>query len=278
MKNYFYDTDIIPIFESSYMPTLVIPLIQIFESEFSDEQYNAFDKWDTEYREEIRNHLYDIINGVKKQPWKVISFELIKRIWMEYAQYKIIRFEKMERKLEQMATLVVTNIVKLYVNTVLSGHTNFSIKDEVYEGGFCFKEKSQNEEQQQEQDTEIKEADPTLFPVQYIPPEVKYKAGDYDSEKDCELLPFTEEEYQERSEDYIYDENWGQWRISDCAMQPLIELANSLLLSTEAEERLILIDKVFNVVHPRGDIASLFIKGGSRALSELADNPNLVFK
>ena len=281
MKNYFEDNIKIDnqILESLHVPYLVIPFINIFEShnDISDEEYRAYYAWDAEYREEIKNHIVDIINGKTKQPWKVISFELIKRIWMEYAQYKLIRHEQMERKLSQMSDLVVTNIVKLYVNTVLAGHTSEPIEDCANEGGYCFKPEGAQGKALQKPDEEIKETDPSLFPVQYIPPEFTFKVGDYDKDKECEILPFTKDEYQELSMDYIYDENWGQWRISDYAMEPLIKLANELLMEHTAEEQLILIDRVFNVVHPRGDIASLFVKGGSRVLSELAENPNLVF-
>jgi len=277
VKNYISDEIISPIFENEYISLLEIPFINLFESEISSEQYRAWEEWSNIYTEEIRNHIEDIIDGKKEQPWEVIPIELIKRIWMEYAMHNVIRYKKMEEKLYQMSDLIVTNIVKLYVNTVLSGHTSESVKDAVMEGGYCFKKESENQEEEQ-QDDEMKTADPSLFPVQYVPPIHKLKPGDYNSNEDCTILPFTEDEYQVKSEDYIYDKNWGQYRISDYAMEPLIKLANELLLSTTAEEQLILIDRVFNVVHSRGDIASLFVKGGSYALSELADNPNLGFK
>lgn len=281
MKNYIFDDTVSPIFEKEYIPLLEIPFIYLFESYTSQEQLGAWEKFNELYIEEIRNNLFDVIDGKEEQPWEVLPFELVKRVWIEYAVNKLIRYERMEKKIDQMADLIIDNIVKLYVNTVLSGHTEQSVESAVEEAGYCFKKEStsQEEEEQEEQQEydEIKEADPTLFPVQYVPKEYKLKPGDFDEDNQCEILSITEDEYQRKSEGYIFDENWHQWRISDYAMKPLLELANELLISTTAEEKIILMDRVFNIVHQRGDIASLFVKGGSYALSELADVENLVF-
>ena len=53
-------------------------------------------------------------------------------------------------------------------------------------------------------------------------------------------------------------------------MEPLNNIALKILQTKTLEEKLSLCDKAFNVVHPRGDIASLFIEGGSRSLYELS--------
>ena len=58
--------------------------------------------------------------------------------------------------------------------------------------------------------------------------------------------------------------------ISDYGLNPLLTLLGKLLRSEVAEESLVIIDKMLNVVHMRSDIASWFVEGGSDALSSLS--------
>lgn len=265
-----------------YVQPLLIPFQELFESyDPDDSDYDAFDEWDNRYRELLGNIFNDVIAGKTEQPWSRIPIEPVKRIWMEYAQYKIIRHEKMEKLVDKMGEIAINNIIKLYLNTMLSGHTELNPEDEAEEQGYCFKEKIQGQEEEEQQEeqqkTYIEQADPTLFPVQYHHPEHKQKAGDFDKERQCMILPFTYDKFNELTDVYIYDKDWGQWRISDYAMKPLMELAHDLLKADSAEEKMLLLDRVFNVVHPRGDIASLFVVGGSKALTELAELPGVTY-
>jgi len=43
-----------------------------------------------------------------------------------------------------------------------------------------------------------------------------------------------------------------------------------LTQTTEAEQKIPIIDKMLNVVHQRSDIAAWFVEGGSQALSQLS--------
>ena len=58
--------------------------------------------------------------------------------------------------------------------------------------------------------------------------------------------------------------------ISDFGLKPLWNLADELIYAKNAEDKLIAIDKMFNIVHQRGDLAALFVEGGSTALSQLS--------
>ncbi len=58
--------------------------------------------------------------------------------------------------------------------------------------------------------------------------------------------------------------------VSDFGLRPLWNMAEDLLTTKNYEEKLMIIDKMLNVVHQRGDIAALFVEGGSMALSELS--------
>lgn len=90
------------------------------------------------------------------------------------------------------------------------------------------------------------------------------KKKEYDKE-----LNYTEEEFQERAYEYI-----GYNKFSDYALKPLINLAVELIMSNSSEQDLIICDKIFNVIHQRGDIAELFIQGGSESLFKLSGTFN----
>ena len=49
-----------------------------------------------------------------------------------------------------------------------------------------------------------------------------------------------------------------------------------LLRAKGPEEKLLLIDRMLNVVHQRSDIAEWFVEGGSRALAQLSSSPSEV--
>jgi len=86
---------------------------------------------------------------------------------------------------------------------------------------------------------------------------------------------FTEEEISDDSDgkldfgDFI-DDGHGQMRISDYALNPLLEDAAELMGEAEPEKMILLVDKIFNRVHQRGDISEYFIKGGNHSLDVLA--------
>jgi hypothetical protein len=64
--------------------------------------------------------------------------------------------------------------------------------------------------------------------------------------------------------------------ISDYGLKPLEELLVQLLKATSPEEKLLLIDRMLNVVHQRSDIADWFVEGGSHALAQLSGSPTQV--
>ena len=73
---------------------------------------------------------------------------------------------------------------------------------------------------------------------------------------------------------HIEDQN-GDWRISDYALEPLMNFASQLRFALKSEEKLYIIDKMLNIIHQRSDIAWFFVEGGSQSLqilSELSGN------
>jgi len=66
--------------------------------------------------------------------------------------------------------------------------------------------------------------------------------------------------------------------VSDYGLDKLWALAKVLMNTSVAEKQLLICDQMLNIVHMRGDLAALFIEGGSSSLSRLAegylkDNP-----
>lgn len=83
--------------------------------------------------------------------------------------------------------------------------------------------------------------------------------------------PLTEEELDDLFPDWCIDPVSGHWRISDYQMDRLMNDAMDLYKAKTAEERLQIVDRIFNRAHQRGDLSSWFIEGGSGSLDSLAN-------
>lgn len=66
----------------------------------------------------------------------------------------------------------------------------------------------------------------------------------------------------------------GHWLISDYAFNTINPLLNKLLQTEIYEEKLLLIDRILNVVHQRSDLAEIYVEGGSKTLSILSASPS----
>jgi len=91
-------------------------------------------------------------------------------------------------------------------------------------------------------------------------------------EQEAEMYDYQwNEQHDNDFADHIEDDN-GAWRISDYAMNPLVNEAKRLKYAHTAEQKLQIIDRMLNIIHARSDIAGLFVEGGSRALDLLFSN------
>lgn len=87
----------------------------------------------SEMRDEaVMEALHDIKAGVETQPWRLIDPDLAQRIWMNYTEMDFVENTK---GLEKIREIAVENIVKLYVNTELCGHTPSLPLDEMEDVG-----------------------------------------------------------------------------------------------------------------------------------------------
>lgn len=83
------------------------------------------------------------------------------------------------------------------------------------------------------------------------------------------------EETSNKATEFMVDER-GNWTLSDFALNPLERLYGELHRAETPEQQLYAIDKILNVVHQRSDLAALFVEGGSKTLSEIANQGGYV--
>lgn len=290
MKNYFSNTDIKPIFENSYIDSLPITFrIKLFESIDldSDSFYDAYDEWNELYRNMFQQLLDDLLKGGKKDKWKTVNPGPIKRIWIEFAQYGMLRHRKMEVILDKIVDMTLVNCMKIYIYSLIYGRVEgTSIHDELQDQfDLCFtmteeeeeeyKKNNPDSEEQQQQDTSIKSADPTLFPVQYnVPSNARAKMLNRNEEKDCEIYPMSENEFMDKFDEYTENHHFG---VSDVLGTTITKAAIELSMADDVRSKITQLDRIFNLVHIAGSVSHWFVKGGEYALEEISGSQNLVF-
>lgn len=140
-----------------------------------------------------------------RQPWKLVDPREIERVWSEPHRIGFVRSVK---ALERIASLVLENIHRLSVNTIIMGHTPWHPNDMFDHLGICLSE-----------------------------------------------------EERDAFSNFCIDEN-DTWRISDYAMDKLKTLAVKIYAEDDPEQKLVLLDRVLNIIHARSDLSSWFVKGG----------------
>ena len=91
-------------------------------------------------------------------------------------------------------------------------------------------------------------------------------------EEEIESLGYTMEQFNTKMEDYndvYFNDEAGQYRLSDYGLKPLWEIAQKLVGEEDDIRRIMYIDQMLNVIHMRSDMAGNFVEGGSAALSQL---------
>ncbi len=254
-----------------------------------DIDYEFFEREDETERNIFDDFLYNNNqNFTKHIPWSVVPFPRLKKIWEDYMTYGSVRDT---RGLEYIEEIMTDNTLKIYSITKLLGHTTYSPDDEYEENlGYYVDEqlkcvlrkpvdinqleipfnnpRKKNVKKVPQEPCEI-EIDPYIqeFVNNLIEEEVK--------EQDIRTKVY-EELTSKFSWYYVVDPESGQPYMSDYGMQPLLELVGELRRGTTPEEKLLIIDRMLNVVHPRSDMASWFVEGGSHALHQLSGSPTEV--
>ena len=196
------------------------------------EEIDALYEIDEWIRDELHIQITDCERNVKRQRWKRVEPGLLRTVMSR----RVLR-DVDERHIEKIADAFCESIVRLYVNSVMSGHTPES---------------------------------PASFLEDNVCVAFRGATRMYD---DSEFLGFTEDEFDEYTDEYYLFDEWCQWAISDYAVKPLNKLLVELLSCGSPEERLPVISRILCVAHMRGDIASLFVRGGSESLDWLEHAP-----
>lgn len=98
-----------------------------------DTDWDLYDKLDQVKTNILTGFLEDKRKGIKEQPWSVVPFYRLKKIWEDYMQTGIVRDVK---GVEMIENIITENILKLYVNTELSGHSPYNPEEDFQEYGY----------------------------------------------------------------------------------------------------------------------------------------------
>jgi|ERR1035437_244399 hypothetical protein len=259
--------------------------IRFLKENYSDDDidYEFFQRED-----EITRFLFDdfLYNNnadfTKNVPWTVVPFPRLKKIWEDYMSMGVVRDT---RGLEYIEDIMIENTLKIYSITMLLGHTSYSPEDNYEENiGYyvdeqlkCIVRKPVDVNQLEipfdnPRKKNIKKTPQEPCDVQINPYIQEFVTNLYaDEVKEQDIRKKVYEDITEKfTWYYTEDPKEGQAYISDLGMEPLLTLVGELRRETKPEDKLVTIDKMLNIVHPRSDMAGWFIEGGSSSLSKLS--------
>lgn len=201
------------------------------------ETKDYYDFWDDELSS-VTNILSEFMNdkknGIKTKKWRLIPFEQYRNALIEFMRYG--KFMRFPTKyIDRWSEIVTNNILSINAITELAGHTQFAPYDEVDD--FFFGNDPEKSGQIYDYESCYKYLDSLGF-------------------YDWANLP---------------DETFA---ISDYGLKPLYKLIMELEEKTTPEEKLVVINKILDVTHMRGDLSSAFIEGGARSLSKISRTEN----
>ena len=113
-------------------------VIKYLRESDEDMDWDLYEKLDDVKREILGGFLNNKKRGIKSQPWQLISFPRLKKIWEDYMRTGLVRDT---RGLETIEEIIQSNILKLYVNTELSGHSEVNPDDDFEEYGYTEQDK-----------------------------------------------------------------------------------------------------------------------------------------
>lgn len=171
--------------------------------------------------------------GITRKKWKVIPSNQYKTALQEFVKYgEFMRFPT--KYIYQWEKIIIKNTLSIDAGTQLFGHTS-------------------------------------IFPSE----EVLIFLG-YDEESDEWAELYNNFDFFNEKLDEIGFYDWmtlpdGSDAISDYGLDPLFKLLRELEDKNTAEEKIVVINKILDVYHQRGDLASAFIEGGSKSLYKISN-------
>lgn len=117
-------------------------IIQLITEDIIKEYYDDDVMWDLwEKRDEImRNTIVGFMEskvGIDRQFWQLISFPRLKKIWEDAARMGFVRDEK---GLEMIKNQMITNLIKLEVNTEIMGHSTHYPEEDIEDLGYTMEQ------------------------------------------------------------------------------------------------------------------------------------------
>lgn len=103
-----------------------------------DIDWDLYEKFENIKQDVLYGFLENKKKGIKNQPWRLVPFGRLKKIWEDFVRYGIVRDE---RGLDMIDRIIQNNIIKLYINTELVGHTSHNTDDDFDDAGFTEEDK-----------------------------------------------------------------------------------------------------------------------------------------
>lgn len=214
----------------------------------------------------------------KNIAWQVVPYARLKKIWEDYMKMGGVRDV---RGIDAIERIIIRAALRLHVVTELAGHTEGGGGEENIEENIgywideqlrCYFNKPEHKDQQQlnfpaEHRPDNRPCNEVhLYVANFI--EDNFNPDNMDFE-DIKGMLFSNME-SKLFDYYLTDPKSGHLYISDYGLPAIMQLTTQLYGEQNPEIKLQIIDKILNVVHQRSDLASWFIQGGSRALSDLS--------
>jgi len=280
---------IISILDESFKNEIVKRGVRFLNESDEDIDNSYYQDYDELKRELFNDFLYHNNNNFTKNvPWTVIPFPRLKKVWEDYMTYGSVRDT---RGLEMIEDIMKNNTMKVIIFTNLAGHTQWGDEEAFNENiGYWVDEqincvynkpfdKNQleipfnNPKKGYKEPEDNSPCQTTVHP--FVKEFIEEKYGDELPNRE-ELRKYLNEKMVELFFDYYQNDPKGDMGsfISDYGLKPLEDLLYELLRAGSSEEKLLIIDRMLNVVHQRSDIAEWFVEGGSRALQQLSGSPS----
>jgi hypothetical protein len=253
--------------------------------ETMDDMFEARDNITTEiFQDFLYKNNQDFTKNIT---WQVAPYPRLKKIWEDYMRMGIVRDVK---GIDNIERIIIRAALRLSVITEIAGHTSYGNGEEMIEEhiGYwvnqqmacIFPQEEVNTDQleipynnpaagyQKKEPVEVEKCDTQIHPFAQRVVDEKFNPDNMDREDARGLLM---DAMNERLFDYyLTDPKSGHLYISDYGLPAIEQLAAQLYGETSPEQKVVTIDKILNVVHQRSDLASWFVEGGSRALSDLS--------
>lgn len=272
------------------------PKIKLESRKINESSYeeSPFYEYLEEYNESyVLNRFAENPHG--KQDWGVlINPSMYEKALQEFTRYG--HFQRFPTKyIYQWMGIIMKNTAILIANTNLAGHASgfnyeavFDFIESYYGDRDAFLdgdekiwvEISENEIMSFISDDEVK------FPI-------KEENGIHkDGQIQTAINDINQDNYQYRIEskdgryylvssmfDFLNDIGLYDWMVmpdgsdawSDFGLEPLMEIINEYNSDLSPEKVIVIVNKALDVYHQRGDMASIFVEGGTEALSQISE-------